>query len=106
MQSAAGRGPGAALGVIAVVVVAIATYLAYRFAERERGMKSRGILMARGVTIEHVSFGYGATPVLDDISLDVARGRVLRLPRAVGLGQDHAAAADRRLRHADRPAAS
>jgi iron(III) transport system permease protein len=41
MQSAAGRGPGAALGVIAVVVVAVATFLAYRFAERERGLKSR-----------------------------------------------------------------
>jgi iron(III) transport system permease protein len=41
MQSAAGRGPGAALGVIAVVIVAIATYLAYRLAERERGLKSR-----------------------------------------------------------------
>ena len=27
--------------VIAVVVVAIATYLAYRIAERERGIKSR-----------------------------------------------------------------
>jgi iron(III) transport system permease protein len=43
MQSAAGRGPGAALGVIAAVVVAIATYLAYRVAERERGLKSRGV---------------------------------------------------------------
>jgi iron(III) transport system permease protein len=43
MQSAAGRGPGAALGVIAVVVVAIATYLAYRVAEHERGLKSRGM---------------------------------------------------------------
>ncbi len=41
MQSAAGRGPGAALGVIAVVVVAIATFLSYRFAERERGSRSR-----------------------------------------------------------------
>jgi iron(III) transport system permease protein len=41
MQSAAGRGPGAALGVIAVVIVAIATYFAYRLAERERGLKSR-----------------------------------------------------------------
>jgi iron(III) transport system ATP-binding protein len=30
--------------------------------------------MARGVSIEHVSFGYGATPVLDDISLEVGRG--------------------------------
>lgn len=41
MQSAAGRGPGAALGVIAVVVVAIATYVAFKIAERERGLKSR-----------------------------------------------------------------
>jgi iron(III) transport system permease protein len=41
MQSAAGRGPGAALGVIAVIVVAIATYLAFKIAERERGLKSR-----------------------------------------------------------------
>ncbi|MBM3530491.1 MAG: iron ABC transporter permease [Alphaproteobacteria bacterium] len=41
MQSAAGRGPGAALGVIAVVVVAIATYAAFKIAERERGLKSR-----------------------------------------------------------------
>ncbi len=30
--------------------------------------------MARGVSIEQVTFGYGATPVLDDISLEVARG--------------------------------
>ena len=43
MQSAAGRGPGAALGVIAVTVVAIATFIAYRIAERERGLKSREI---------------------------------------------------------------
>jgi iron(III) transport system permease protein len=41
MQSAAGRGPGAALGVIAVVVVAIATYFAYRIGERERSLKAR-----------------------------------------------------------------
>jgi iron(III) transport system permease protein len=43
MQSAAGRGPGAALGVIAVTVVAIATFIAYRIAERERGLKSREV---------------------------------------------------------------
>jgi iron(III) transport system permease protein len=41
MQSAAGRGPGAALGVIAVLVVSVATYLSYRVGERERGLKSR-----------------------------------------------------------------
>jgi iron(III) transport system permease protein len=34
MQSSAGRGPGAALGVIAVVIVAVCTYLAHRVVER------------------------------------------------------------------------
>jgi iron(III) transport system permease protein len=41
MQAAAGRGPGAALGVLAVLVVAVATFLSYRLAERERDLKSR-----------------------------------------------------------------
>jgi iron(III) transport system permease protein len=41
MQSAAGRGPGAALGVIAVLVVAVATYVSYRVAGREHGRKTR-----------------------------------------------------------------
>jgi iron(III) transport system permease protein len=41
MQSAAGRGPGAALGVVAVVVVAIATFVSYRIAEHERSLKAR-----------------------------------------------------------------
>ena len=31
MQSIAGRGPGAALGVIAVVIVALGTYFSHRF---------------------------------------------------------------------------
>lgn len=44
MQSAAGRGPGAALGVIAVVVVAVATFVSYRLAERHRGLKAREML--------------------------------------------------------------
>jgi iron(III) transport system permease protein len=36
MQSIAGRGPGAALGVVAVVVVAIGTYLSHRVVENSR----------------------------------------------------------------------
>ncbi len=36
MQTAAGRGPGAALGVLAVVIVGIATWLSHRFVERTR----------------------------------------------------------------------
>ena len=36
MQSAAGRGPGAALGIIAVLIVALGTYLSHRIIERGR----------------------------------------------------------------------
>ncbi len=42
MQSPAGRGPGAALGVIAVVTVAICTFAAHRIAEADRRRRSRG----------------------------------------------------------------
>jgi iron(III) transport system permease protein len=46
MQSPAGRGPGAALGVIAVVVVAIGTWLSHRLAERDRSRRSREVFAA------------------------------------------------------------
>jgi iron(III) transport system permease protein len=36
MQSAAGRGPGAALGMIAVIIVGVATYLSQRVIEKYR----------------------------------------------------------------------
>ncbi len=36
MQTAAGRGPGAALGVLAVIIVGIATWMSHRFVERTR----------------------------------------------------------------------
>ena len=35
-QSIAGRGPGAALGVLAVLVVGLGTYFSHRFVERSR----------------------------------------------------------------------
>ncbi|MBM3568300.1 MAG: iron ABC transporter permease [Alphaproteobacteria bacterium] len=41
MQSPAGRGPGAALGVIAVVVVAVATYFSHRLAEIDRAKRGK-----------------------------------------------------------------
>ena len=40
MQSIAGRGPGAALGVLAVVVVGLGTYFSHRFVERSRATVS------------------------------------------------------------------
>jgi iron(III) transport system permease protein len=46
MQSPAGRGPGAALGVIAVAVVAIGTWLSHRLAERDRSRRSREVFAA------------------------------------------------------------
>lgn len=36
MQSAAGRGPGAALGIMAVIIVGLATYLSHRLVENAR----------------------------------------------------------------------
>ena len=42
MQSAAGRGPGAALGILAVVLVAVGTYLSYRVLGT-RGQDARDI---------------------------------------------------------------
>ena len=40
MQSPAGRGPGAALGILAVVIVALGSYLSQRIIERERARQT------------------------------------------------------------------
>ncbi len=51
MQAAAGRGPGAALGIIAVVFVGVGTYLSHRFIERGRATReSDAVLATRGAT--------------------------------------------------------
>jgi len=49
MQAAAGRGPGAALGIIAVLIVGIATYAAYRFIERKETERTPEAAVAAGV---------------------------------------------------------
>ena len=46
MQSAAGRGPGAALGVIAVLIVGVGTYLSHRVIERGRVQRSADLTAA------------------------------------------------------------
>ena len=43
--------------------------------------------MTSGVAIEHVSFGYGATAVLDDVSLDVAKGEFFAFLGPSGSGK-------------------
>jgi iron(III) transport system ATP-binding protein len=43
--------------------------------------------MPRGVTIEHVSFGYGGTAVLDDINLDIERGEFFAFLGPSGSGK-------------------
>jgi iron(III) transport system permease protein len=48
MQSASGRGPGAALGIIAVIIVGVATYLSHRFIERRREERTPDIAVAAG----------------------------------------------------------
>ncbi len=48
MQSASGRGPGAALGIIAVVIVGVATYLSHLFIERRREAHAPEIAVPAG----------------------------------------------------------
>ena len=43
--------------------------------------------MARGVSIEHVTFGYGATPVLEDVSLEVEKGEFFAFLGPSGSGK-------------------
>jgi iron(III) transport system permease protein len=42
MQSAAGRGPGAALGIIAVLIVGFATYVSHRVIENVEKKRTAG----------------------------------------------------------------
>jgi len=49
MQSAAGRGPGAALGIIAVLIVGIATYASHRFIERKETERTPDVAATAGV---------------------------------------------------------
>ena len=42
MQSIAARGPGAALGVIAVVIVGLGTYFSHRCSQREPATQGAG----------------------------------------------------------------
>ena len=50
MQSAAGRGPGAALGIVAVLIVGIATYISHRVIKRqEKELAPSVAVVAQGV---------------------------------------------------------
>lgn len=49
MQSASGRGPGAALGIIAVLIVGIATYVSHRIIERKDAERTPDVAAAAGV---------------------------------------------------------
>ena len=46
MQSAAGRGPGAALGIVAVLIVGIATYISHRVIKRQENELAPGVAVA------------------------------------------------------------
>ena len=43
--------------------------------------------MSRGVTIEHITFGYGGMPVLDDVTLEVARSEFFAILGPSGSGK-------------------
>ena len=49
MQSAAGRGPGAALGIIAVVIVGVTTYVSHRIIQRKGTQRTPAVTAVAGV---------------------------------------------------------
>ncbi|OHC75771.1 MAG: ABC transporter permease [Rhodospirillales bacterium RIFCSPLOWO2_01_FULL_65_14] len=51
MQSAAGRGPGAALGIVAVVIVGIATYVSHRVIETGERKRHAGVGIAQAAGV-------------------------------------------------------
>ncbi|KAG1256731.1 hypothetical protein G6F68_009633 [Rhizopus microsporus] len=72
MQSAAGRGPGAALGVLAVAAVAIGT----------------GIRMKKvSVECRNIRLSYGKTEVLKDVNINIEPGEFFALLGPSGSGK-------------------
>lgn len=51
MQSASGRGPGAALGVIGVIFVGIGTYISHHIIERSRVRREATVIVAEGAAL-------------------------------------------------------
>jgi len=49
MQAAAGRGPGAALGIVAVLIVGVGTYVSHRIIERKETERTPEVAIATGV---------------------------------------------------------
>ncbi|MEE8352771.1 MAG: iron ABC transporter permease, partial [Rhodospirillales bacterium] len=63
MQSAAGRGPGAALGIVAVLIVSLATYISHRVIERtEKQRSAGGIIVAEKTPTTAGATAGAATP--------------------------------------------
>ena len=49
MQSASGRGPGAALGIVAVIIVGITTYVSHRIIQRKETQRTPDVTVVAGV---------------------------------------------------------
>src|SRR5829696_8850661 len=101
MQSAAGRGPGAALGVIAVAMVALGSLASHLLIEPTSGRAWRERAPTRVPRCRRSD--RWRRPLLRRAPGPQARGRrgapgrVLRLPRPIRLRQDHTPAPHRRL---------
>ncbi|KAF4531306.1 hypothetical protein B566_EDAN019409, partial [Ephemera danica] len=78
MQSVAGRGPGAALGVLAIAVVAVGTYVSHGVVERTQ---------RRFAPCRHVRLAYGSTEVLKDVDLAIEPGEFFALLGPSGSGK-------------------
>ena len=101
MQSPAGRGAGAALGVIAVVIVVLCTFLSHVLVERDQRqgrpmnepMRSwmppprPRAPCAPGVSIAGVNLSYGRNHVLKDVNLEIEPGEFFAFLGPSGCGK-------------------
>jgi ABC-type multidrug transport system fused ATPase/permease subunit len=96
MQSIAGRGPGAALGVIAVVVVAWAPTCRTASSRsraspcaRQRMLFAKSTMHLNKVSLEarHISLSYGSTEVLRDVNIRIEPGEFFALLGPSGSGK-------------------
>ncbi len=75
MQSPLGRGAGAALGVVAIVLVSLGTYLTHRIFGGRAGSAFQSVIMnAAQVSLENIGKRYGELWVVRDVNLHIQAG--------------------------------
>ena len=89
MQSPLGRGAGAALGVVAILLVSLGTYLTHRIFRRSRGQRLQDLTMMQPaeVRLDGIGKSYGEQWVVRDVNLHIRRGEFFTFLGPSGCGK-------------------